>query len=401
MKKKFIILSVCVFFTQVMFAQLRMDTNGNVGIQIGTGIPLSSLSIGGVGSTNSKVDITGSIIGLNALSTGTVNVGNWTYGIVGTSHLFSNMHIGVIGQCYAASPLNTKRAFGVLGVAGNSSSGYNYGVFGTTYGSQYGAGIVGTTGNNRDVNISDGVYAGYFVGNVKVTGLINGITVGNSDSRYKKNIANLENKKTLNNVLQMLPVEYNLNQIYTKSTGDSIANNKGLYNEESQMFKKKHYGLIAQDLQAIYPDLVYEDDNGYLSVNYTGIIPLLIESIKELNTELETIKTKTATPTSPNKIKSNGEVDDTNALTYPILEQNIPNPFNTTTSIGFYLPGTIGSASVYVYNMNGVQLKNYSISERGKGTVTIQGSEFNAGMYLYALIADGKVIDTKRMILTK
>lgn len=51
--------------------------------------------------------------------------------------------------------------------------------------------------------------------------------------------------------------------------------------------------------------------------------------------------------------------------------------------------------------MNGTQLKNYSITQRGKGSITIQGSEFTAGMYLYALIADGKVIDTKRMILTK
>jgi len=51
--------------------------------------------------------------------------------------------------------------------------------------------------------------------------------------------------------------------------------------------------------------------------------------------------------------------------------------------------------------MNGVQLKSYPATERGKGNVIIQGSELIAGMYLYTLIADGKVIDTKRMILTK
>jgi len=51
--------------------------------------------------------------------------------------------------------------------------------------------------------------------------------------------------------------------------------------------------------------------------------------------------------------------------------------------------------------MNGIQLKNYIISERGKKNIIINGSEFNAGMYLYALINDNKVIDTKRMILTK
>lgn len=65
------------------------------------------------------------------------------------------------------------------------------------------------------------------------------------------------------------------------------------------------------------------------------------------------------------------------------------------------LPVTIINASIYIYDMNGVQLKSYSITEREKSMITIQGSELNEGMYLYTLIADGKVIDTKRMILTK
>jgi len=33
--------------------------------------------------------------------------------------------------------------------------------------------------------------------------------------------------------------------------------------------------------------------------------------------------------------------------------------------------------------------------------LTISGSELNAGMYFYSLIADGKEVDTKKMILTK
>ena len=98
---------------------------------------------------------------------------------------------------------------------------------------------------------------------------------------------------------------------------------------------------------------------------------------------------------------ANATNNETDVLTYPVLDQNIPNPFNTSTNIGFSLPSTIATAGIYVYDMNGVQLKSYSITERGKGNITIHGSELNAGMYLYALIADGKIIDTKRMILTK
>jgi hypothetical protein len=71
----------------------------------------------------------------------------------------------------------------------------------------------------------------------------------------------------------MKPVEYNLKQQYTESEGDSATVQQALYDENSQLFQKKHYGLIAQDLQELYPDLVYENDNGYLSINYTGIIP--------------------------------------------------------------------------------------------------------------------------------
>lgn len=51
--------------------------------------------------------------------------------------------------------------------------------------------------------------------------------------------------------------------------------------------------------------------------------------------------------------------------------------------------------------MNETQLKSYPITERGKGNVIIQGSEFVAGIYLYGLIVDGNEVDVKRMILTE
>jgi len=158
---------------------------------------------------------------------------------------------------------------------------------------------------------------------------------------------------------------------------------------------------LAQELQGIYPDLVYKKDDGYLAVNYVELIPMLIQSIKVLNNELETLKAQTNGSSSSSKVKSSSESTEINSLTYPLLYQNILNPFNTATSIGFYLPTTVTNANIYVYDMNGVKLKSYSITEKGKKNITINGSEFNAGMYLYALIADGKVIDTKRMILTK
>jgi hypothetical protein len=41
-----------------------------------------------------------------------------------------------------------------------------------------------------------------------------------------------------------------------------------------------------------------------------------------------------------------------------------------------------------------------NISETGQGEIILKGSELQPGMYLYVLIVDGNIIDTKRMILT-
>ncbi len=245
-----------------------------------------------------------------------------------------------------------------------------------------------------------------------------------SDERLKTDIKKINN--SMINLRKLNGVSYNL------SKKESLTGNKNLvktakisdtakltdkeqktkaifdaYQANVINAKSKHLGLIAQDLQKVYPELVDKDSSGYYSVDYIGLIPVLIEALKELdlvveaqNTQINDLITKLGNSTSK-KVGANSTIEETNLLTYPVLDQNIPNPFNTATTIGFYLPNSISTANIYVYDMNGVQLKSYSVAERGKGNVTIQGSEFSAGMYLYAMIVDGKVIDTKRMILTK
>jgi hypothetical protein len=48
-----------------------------------------------------------------------------------------------------------------------------------------------------------------------------------------------------------------------------------------------------------------------------------------------------------------------------------------------------------------IESQGIMLSQRGEASQEISGSEFPAGIYLYALIADGQEVDTKRMILTK
>lgn len=54
-----------------------------------------------------------------------------------------------------------------------------------------------------------------------------------------------------------------------------------------------------------------------------------------------------------------------------------------------------------ILNMQGVKIDQFNISERENTFITIEGYSLKAGMYLYTLIADGKEVDTKKMILTK
>ena len=45
--------------------------------------------------------------------------------------------------------------------------------------------------------------------------------------------------------------------------------------------------LLAQEVQKLYPELVQEDGNGYMSVNYMELIPLLVNAVQELSAKVD------------------------------------------------------------------------------------------------------------------
>jgi len=55
---------------------------------------------------------------------------------------------------------------------------------------------------------------------------------------------------------------------------------------------KKDYGVIAQEIEKLYPEFVTENMDGYKVVNYNSIIALLIKSVQELKREIEQLKNK-------------------------------------------------------------------------------------------------------------
>lgn len=94
-----------------------------------------------------------------------------------------------------------------------------------------------------------------------------------SDIRYKKNILPLQNM--LSKVMQLNGVSYYFKKEEFK---DKNFNNN------------KQVGLIAQEVEKIYPELVQTDLEGFKSIDYAKLTPILIEAIKELKQQNDTLK---------------------------------------------------------------------------------------------------------------
>ncbi len=83
------------------------------------------------------------------------------------------------------------------------------------------------------------------------------------------------------------------------------------------------------------------------------------------------------------------------------LGQNIPNPFANSTTIHYTLPEKFSSAKIIVTDKNGKMLKEVSVSGSGKGSINVNAALLSSGAYQYSLYIDGRLIDTKQMMLQK
>jgi len=95
-----------------------------------------------------------------------------------------------------------------------------------------------------------------------------------SDIKYKENIKTISNG--IDKIQKLNPVEFDWND---KSDAHKIG-------------KKEDAGFIAQEVQKVLPNLVNENVDGDLALNYEGIIPYLVQSIQELKKEIEILKNK-------------------------------------------------------------------------------------------------------------
>lgn len=226
-------------------------------------------------------------------------------------NITSGYNIGVEGVVKTTSSHTPEQNHGLRGVIDpyyNSSVGRNYGATGilSGIGTAGGAGVLGSSMFSTyysGPNIQ-GKYAGYFLGNVNVTGNLTASQVlTTSDMRLKENVTEYggdgEGRAILDNLLDLNVFEYNLKDkgefdvseevrsLLQKERPEAL---EELENRKKEFSSDRHYGVSAQEVLSLFPNLVREGDDGYYSVNYIELVPILIRCIQELNKELEEIK---------------------------------------------------------------------------------------------------------------
>lgn len=275
-------------------AQIKVSTTNKVGIS--TSNPLSLLSVNTDGATDhltyfydtnverlSKIELdnpTGNYgIALNSV----VRLGN------STKMVASNF------QSYS-STVNSCLTFGVRSTVGNGYDGKNYAVYGSLLGSRNGAAIVGVFGGTEPT--IPGLYTGYFHGDVKIgnngTLFVNTIQY-TSDIRLKTDVRSISSdageKENLLKISSLNAIKYKFIDPSTLIESSASDTTSVIINPV-EPDSRDHIGLSAQEIRLVFPELVMEDSEGYLSVDYTGLIPVLIEATKEQQTIIEELQSE-------------------------------------------------------------------------------------------------------------
>ncbi len=234
-----------------------------------------------------------------------------------------------------------------------------------------------------------------------------------SDERFKENITPIESASS--NLGKLKAVSYKLkpqntdvNPMLSPASNSEVSEkdmkDKAFMERYYQLLRNQptRFGLIAQEVKAVFPELVATDSLGYMYVDYIGLIPLLIDAVNELSYRTDSLQTVVSEMQREGMVSQKlfGGVEDGIGNLECVLYQNSPNPFNVSTRIRCTLPHNALDAMIFVYDLQGTQKLGKAVDGRGDTFVEIRGSELPAGMYIYTLVVDGREIDSKRMIIT-
>ncbi len=225
-----------------------------------------------------------------------------------------------------------------------------------------------------------------------------------SDKRLKKDVTEFKDG---------IEVLRKINPVWFKYTG-----------EAGMPTNKTYVGIVAQDMQKVAPytidSFTHTDEKGaktdYLNYDAGALTYILVNAVKEqqgvleqkdarikvLEKGLSDLEARLAQlEKSPSAARLGALGAGSSTETSAVLRQNRPNPFGEKTIIEYELPEATKQAALFIYNVQGEQLKRFDLSGKRSKSVELDGNTLPAGLYLYSLLVDGKVIDTKQMVLTK
>jgi hypothetical protein len=323
----------------------------------------------------------------------------------GTNRLAINLGSGRIGignaaPTYMLDVTGTSRFSGNVGVQASPNTRTLQ--VGNTQGSLVGIGTAeyiqdagaSTLSAAADwVPVTDNVYS---IGNSSfrwqdvwaVDGIIN-----TSDARDKTNIRDLD--YGLKEIMKLHSIKFNWKN--NRDDGDKL-------------------GIIAQEIKKVLPEVVrdYEyavdEETGRktkipserLGVMYSDIIPVLINAMQEQQQQIEQLKQQVQILSRVNSTSVTDVVSVKSVLLSDVkLDQNIPNPFNKTTTINYNIPSGAKNVSIVVTDKNGKTMKQIQLGTKGQSKVNIDAGLLSSGTYQYSLLVDGKIIDSKKMVLIR
>lgn len=211
-----------------------------------------------------------SVVGMNTVS-GELYIGNFT----------GNQSVSDFGSISGYRQNITLFQSGEIRFAGTASfSHFFYGSNEDTYirGGKAVSYVYISDQNTGTVIGNGGPFIGYRLtvqGNEYVNGNIcySGSIGACSDIRYKTNITNVQN--ALNTIEQIHPIYYNWKQ--NEFPGMHFTNERQL-------------GVSAQEVERLIPEIVQTNSNGYKSVDYSRLSPVIIKAVQEQQQQIEDLK---------------------------------------------------------------------------------------------------------------
>ncbi|MBS6574801.1 tail fiber domain-containing protein [Parabacteroides goldsteinii] len=258
---------------------------------------------------------------------------------------------------------------------------------------------------------------------------VNGVNI-TSDARLKENVQSLQNP--LNILEQVSGVTYNYklseiskyreqddskfseanksqnsldSQAPTDAASIEKANKDKLFQSEinrveSEEANRKRIGFLAQDVQKVLPELVQTDDKGVMSIDYIGFIPLIVESIKEMqltiqnqNEQIENLQ-RLLSGDPESKLRSSSTSNSTNMIEGAKLYNR------EGASVSYSLPFAFTTANIQVYDITGRMIKDFNL-DKTNNALNISPSEIGYGTFVYALFVDGRKADILKKIVTQ